>query len=627
MAAPRIGWEGVPLAVFAGGCALSPLAFGYYDLSIWGWIELGLLVALLALAVAATAVPARRALVATAGLAAVGAWAWLSRGWGESTDAALVEANRWLFYAAALGVLVLLLRDRRHATLLLGATTAGILAIALYVLVRMMASDGGEWFFGGRLNEPLGYVNGQAGFFLLGLWPLLALAERDHPAAPVGVAGVTLLGCVLVLGQSRGSLLAVAVTAVLVLVAVPGRQRRAWAMLVAGGAVAAASGPLLDVYDIVGGRAVEPAGDTLRSAALVSVVATIGAALAWVIAGAVRETAGDRLRRASAWALAAIAALALVGAVANAGRIADRVDTQYDAFVRLDSRPVGNSRFLSGGGNRYDYWRVAAREFGDEPLHGVGAGNYDAGWFSRRRIVEDVRQPHSLALQALAELGLVGGALLAVFVISVLVGLAGLLRAGRDDAWSRAMAVAAGGTFAAWLVHTDVDWLHLLPGVTGLALAAAAVALRPWDGARAVRGGARRAASLAGLGVAVALAGILVARPVWSEHLRTQARDELPRDPAAAVETSGDALALNRDSVPAWHIRAAAYARLGDFPSSRAALLEAIRREPSDWVTWGLLGDLLVRRGERAAAARAYRRALRLNPRDPDLRRLATRSA
>ncbi len=50
-------------------------------------------------------------------------------------------------------------------------------------------------------------------------------------------------------------------------------------------------------------------------------------------------------------------------------------------------------------------------------------------------------------------------------------------RGPRDRA--RRCSCAALGVFAAWAVHTQVDWIHLLPGVTAAALIAAAVLLRP----------------------------------------------------------------------------------------------------------------------------------------------------
>ena len=66
--------------------------------------------------------------------------------------------------------------------------------------------------------------------------------------------------------------------------------------------------------------------------------------------------------------------------------------------------------------NRYAYWRVAIADgFANHPLNGVGAGGFAATWLRYRTIPERVRVPHSLYVETLAELGLVGFALLIAF--------------------------------------------------------------------------------------------------------------------------------------------------------------------------------------------------------------------
>ena len=58
-------------------------------------------------------------------------------------------------------------------------------------------------------------------------------------------------------------------------------------------------------------------------------------------------------------------------------------------------------------------------------------------------------------------------------------------------------------------------------------------------------------------------------------------------------------------------------------PQARRELLAALEREPRNFVTLGLLGDLEFRAGHREAARRWYRRALALNPGDGGLQQLA----
>ena len=73
----------------------------------------------------------------------------------------------------------------------------------------------------------------------------------------------------------------------------------------------------------------------------------------------------------------AVVVVALAGAAAAVGDPAHEISQQYDDFVNLRTGGQSDTRFTSGGGYRYDYWRVAWREFKDRPLQGQGAGNYD----------------------------------------------------------------------------------------------------------------------------------------------------------------------------------------------------------------------------------------------------------
>jgi len=94
-------------------------------------------------------------------------------------------------------------------------------------------------------------------------------------------------------------------------------------------------------------------------------------------------------------------------------------------------------------------------------------------------------------------------------------------------------------------------------------------------------------------------------------------------EPAEALQKASSSLELNDEALPALYLESAAWARLGRYRPARAALAEATRREPSDFVTWALLGDLATRRQDWDAALAAYGRASALNPRDRSLRAAA----
>ncbi len=617
----------------AGGLAfgLSAFAFGFYDSALWGPAALVVLALAAALLIGTPRLPRGLQLAAIGALAALWLWAWASRGWSESAAQAQIEANRLALYTALLVALVAIVRrDDRVSAALLSACTAGVLIVLAVVLGRALSGDAGLFLYT-RLNEPLGYVNAQADLLLLAFWPLVALGEqiRKPLRSGLGVGGaIAVLGAA-VFAQSRGSIVGLAVSTLVLLALVPGRRRRLWVLLAAGATIALIWPELAGVY-----RHPDPITGGARSGALVSagqaiVAAALGVGLAWgVVCAALhslaqrRVVSGRALGRTSAALLATAAVVAAGVAVAEHGRISDYVSRQYHAFVKLDLSQTavsGQSRLGSGGGYRYDYWRVAWKVFRDEPVHGVGAGNYDVPYFANRRQAEDIRQPHSIELQALSELGIPGGlALLALIGCAT----AGLVirgrrgRHGRGSSRERALAVAAGGMFFLWLAHTSVDWMHLIPGLTAIALASLAVLVSP---ARqtpepAERRPVRLAAVALALGLAV-LASVAILRPVLSQHERSVARSLLVKNPSKAVAKANDAISLDGQEVRNWYVRSAALARLGLYAPARSSLERAVALEPRDWVTWFLLGDLAARRGDLCQARRDYRRALELNPR------------
>jgi len=136
-----------------------------------------------------------------------------------------------------------------------------------------------------------------------------------------------------------------------------------------------------------------------------------------------------------------------------------------------------------------------------------------------------------------------------------------------------------------------------------------------------------RMPSAATLAVVVAgiVAMVFIGRPTLALHLQNEARDQVATAPLPALQKVEESLSLNPESVQAYYVKAAALARLDAYLPARAALMEAIGREPHNYVSWALLGDLLTRRGAISPALRAYSRAASLNPRDPFLKLLGSR--
>src|SRR6185436_13313422 len=182
----------------------------------------------------------------------------------------------------------------------------------------------------------------------------------------------------------------------------------------------------------------------------------------------------------------------------------------------------------------------------------------------------------------------------------------GIVRAAHDslerDRW---VIVGAAGIFLAWLAHTSVDWLHNIPGITGIALVAAGVVLavrQPGEERGAI---APRRVSVAVIGLVVVLALLAASegRRWAGEYYLARSGSELNRDADGALRDAGHALDLNPDSLPAHYAAARAYAAMDRYELARATLL---------------LGDLAVRHGRLGQARVAYRRATARSPYDTD---------
>jgi hypothetical protein len=637
----------IGLLLLGLGAGLSPFFFAYYDPSVWVPIGLGL-VALSAVAVVGRPRrPSGPAVLALGGLLGLGMWSLISTAWAESVENAVVSGNRWLAYGALLLLLLVLVRSERRAALLIGAATLGVGAVALSVLVRLLGSNPGTLFLGARLNSPLGYINGEGCLFVIGFWLCFAAAEARRAWLAALAAGMaTLMACLALLTQSRGTALAMLVALVAAVVVVPGRTRRVYGLLVVAGVIALAAPDLLRVYEHASAGSVSVgAGHAAGRAAL---LAAIAAGLLWGLLTLAWELAvSRRARRARAkttgsWLLAIPIVVVLVVTAGSAHRIEHRVSEQWQAFTNLSepsnggaAKSVDQSRLLSGAGNRYDYWRIAWHVWREHPLLGVGAGNYPHSYYRQRATTEDIEQPHSIELQALSELGIVGALLLALFLGGVGWGIVRMRPAAARSSLSRGLMVGAVGTIGAWLAQTSVDWMHLLPGLSAIAIVATAVMVGPRS-PRVVESPSRHSRLVGTLAsrpalafgasavlVTLVVAGASLSRQGLAGIYRSRAQHELDAHPATALDDSNRSLAIDSDAMETYYVKAAALARFDQAPAARAVLGQALGHEPNNFVTWTLLGDIALRERRLATAKHYYRRAHALNPRNVTLRALA----
>ena len=254
-----------------------------------------------------------------------------------------------------------------------------------------------------------------------------------------------------------------------------------------------------------------------------------------------------RLRR-RALAAAGVAGLLVVLVASAALHVPAVVADKYDDF-KSGSGAVGDSgssRLLSSSDNgRLEHWEVALNAFRDDRLHGSGAGTYQIRWARDRPSTVDVRDGHSLYLETLGELGIVGLALLCACLLVVLGGFARRVRG--DDRELFAALLAAG---VAWAIAAGVDWVWEMPAVTLwlFALGGAALARPAREAPGGPRSGRRRVGNIVLRGAAVGVCALLALLParlaVSQAHVETAVKSMHAGDCGRARSEAQRALEL-----------------------------------------------------------------------------------
>lgn len=518
------------------GVALAGYERGSIAAADWLAYAVGTAILLAVLVASGGAVrPLRPAALGLAGLLALAAWTGVSAAWSPVPGLARDEALLTLFYACVFAVPVVSLRsalDRLRASELLVAAVAGTgLATALHL---RFGEEPAFSFLDGRLAYPVSYANALAAFFLIAFWPAVVIASRRSAAPPVRALAVG--SAALVLGlwiatQSKGAALGLLVST-LVFFAAPVQRLRVLApVLLAAAPTAVAAARLTEPYRAPGDAAVRSAGTALL------LLAGGGALLGLGYAFLDRriEISERASRRAGRAAFAALGVGLIAGALVFALAVGSPrafASEQWQTFKRNENVDV-ESHFTDLGSNRYDFWRVALGQFEDHPVAGVGARGFGSLYLQHRGVAaETPRRAHSLELDALMELGVVGFALLLVAFSAPLVAVARKVR--------RPSAAAALAGCVLWLTDATVDWIWTLPAAgvpffVLLGIGASEDDPRPLAGRPAVVGSVAAAASAVLLFAPPWLAGRLEARATSPGDLRWAERlDPLSADPYLA---------------------------------------------------------------------------------------------
>jgi tetratricopeptide (TPR) repeat protein len=570
--------------------------------------------------------------LALAALAALGAWSLLSALWSPAPNVAIEDGQRILVYALAFGLgiwLCNLLGPRMEL-----ATVPVVAAAAFAGLATIVSLAGGDtprdlFESDGTLDYPLGYRNANAAFFAIALFPAVGLAARrelDWRARGIALATATLCVDLMLFSQSRASVPALVLALLVFVLLFPNRVRAlAWLALAAVPAIAFLPA-ILNVYETANDVGVAGTVAEMHAAGIVlSVIVLAAFALAAMAARfesrlpALSEKT-ERGNRLVARGLIATAAIGAVGFLAVVGDPIDWVGDKAQEFRSAGTpEAAGSSRFsFNAGSNRYDMWRVALDNFGEDPLFGDGAGGYQYTYLVKRDSIANAHDAHSVELELLAELGLPGFALFACFVGGAALGTLRARRLGPSAATIGAVALAS-GTY--WLVHTSLDWFWPYPAVTAPTMALLGAACGP----AVLTIGARlrvwwRPWLVVGLGV-LALSAV----PLWlSDRYVDNASKVWPQDLDRAYGDLARAQDLNPLSDWPILVEGEIAKEAGDTDRAIAAFTRAVTKRPEEYAGYYRLAELRVDRNP-TLARNEVRVALELNPLDANVRRLAQR--
>jgi hypothetical protein len=556
--------------------------------------------------------------VPLAALTLYAAWQLASTLWSHATARTLDAYDRTLLYVLALTLFGAVRYTRTRASWLIRAVLLALAAICLIGLTSRLLPH--TWpttgeFFAERLNYPLTYWNAEgmvaAMALILGLH--LTADPAEHWGVRVGAAALMpAVGATLLLTFSRGSL-GVAAVGLVAYCLLTRLHTLPTALLAVLPATAVAIRSAWDATALASINATSPLAISQghHVAVVVAVCMAVAAAVRLVLVPLDRRIARAPLvrsppaRNVRVGIGAGVAAVVLILALALGA--AGEARREYDKFVHgtKEAHVTKTRERLTDPANngRLPLWQAALDIFETHPLRGTGAGTYQQFYPQYRTETSYVTDTHSLYLQSLAEGGLVGGALIALVVGGLLVGLAGRIR-GPD----RAIYAALFALTLAWALHQILDWDWQMPAVTlpvfvlgGLALA------RPLDAGV----GLPAARTLVALGwLVLAVAPLLVSTSY--ARLQSSGRALQAGNCKTAKSKALSSLSLSAERPQAYAIVGVCDLQQGFAPAAVAAIGKATEYERQSWENWYWLAVARAAAGQDPRPA--VRKAIALNP-------------
>jgi tetratricopeptide (TPR) repeat protein len=550
------------------------------------------------------------------------AWNGVSVVWSVEPDRSWEYFNRGVVYLAfaALGLVVGAIVPRAPRALALGllAVFGAALVWALAGKVVPNLYPDGERI--ARLRAPLEYWNALALLaamtMLLALWAIRRVHARSLRVGAVVLVFVAVLA--LLLTYSRGGVV-VALLALAVFLLVSSERVDAIAALfvavppaVALGAWAFTQPGLVENGQSYDGRL----ADGLQLGAGLLLAGGLVAALAYLGLKHEERWRPRTIATVSGRRLAAFSAVVLfVGVLAvSRGDPVGWAQDGYREFTNPTSQAgAGPERLADLNSNsRWTWWEEAWELFRDDPVAGTGAGSFSVARRPIRHNTTVATEPHNLALQFLAETGLVGFLLAAGAGTAATVGGVRALR--RLDGADRAAASALAVVTVTYLGHALIDYDWDFVGVTSPVFLVLGVLLA------AGRPSARPREPLLATGVVLVGATIVasLAAPWLAEREVASAYAAIERGRVSeAVDHGRQARSLNPLSVDALFAEAAAEEARGDDRAALDRYIKAVELQPHNPRTWFELGRFELDLGDLDAAIRDLTRSSQIDPWGP----------
>jgi hypothetical protein len=591
---------------------------GYFPTS-WGWSALVLFwLAAMALLIRRQIAVSRAEVALLLAMTAFVAWIALSIVWSSARVDSIQELERALVYLAGVLALLVVVHERSVSSLLAGLLAAATLVAAYALATRLLPDRVGTFdsISVYRLSEPVGYWNALGVFAAMAALLALGFAARARHVAgrAAAAAALPVLLLTLYFTFGRGAWIAFGL-GLAVVVALDSRRLQLLVTILAlalPSALVVWLGSRSEALTTLRSSLDRAAHDGHRLALMLVGAAALSALLAACLALAETRASPGRGWRTAFVALLSAATLAALAVVfAEYGGPPTLARKAYDSFTAQPvTGPKLSGRLFSLSSNgRIDMWRAAGRDFESRPLLGSGAGSFEEYWRLHRPSEQDVRDAHSLYMETLAELGIVG---LVLLVLTLGIPLLAI----RHRRAHRFVPFAL-GAYAAFLLHAGADWDWEMPAITLTALACGTAALI------AVRGTTGRLTSLSAP-LRYACFALVVVIGAFSLVTFVGNRDASASTSAAEGQSwqqaARDARSAERwlpwSSEP-WQLLGDAKFGEGDFRGAANAYRKAIELDPRNWILWFDLGFST----NGTESSMAFARAAALDPKNSQIPR------